>query len=69
MTVDAGVERRRLAKNRDRLQRQIDASQRKLANAGFLANAAADVVARERQRLADARAELQTVRQNLSHLT
>ncbi len=67
--VDAGVERRRLAKHGDRLQRQIDASQKKLANAGFLANAAADVVARERQRLADARAELQAVRQNLSQLT
>ena len=67
--VDADVERRRLAKHRDRLQRQIDASQKKLANAGFLANAAAEVVERERQRLADARAELQAVRQNLSQLT
>ena len=67
--VDADVERRRLAKHRDRLQRQIDASQKKLANAGFLANAAAEVVERERQRLAGARAELQAVRQNLSHLT
>ena len=67
--VDAGVERQRLAKYRDRLQRQIDASQKKLANAGFLANADDDVVARERQRLADARTELRAVRQNLSRLT
>ena len=67
--VDVEVERQRLAKQRDRLQRQIGGSERKLANAGFLNNAAAEVVERERQRLADARIELQAVQQNLSHLT
>ena len=67
--VDVEVERRRLARQRDRLQRQVAGSEKKLANAGFLNNAAAEVVERERQRLADARAELQAVQQNLSHLT
>ena len=67
--VDVEVERQRLAKQRDRLQRQIGGSEKKLANAGFLNNAAAEVVERERQRLADARIELQAVQQNLSHLT
>ena len=67
--VDVSVELRRLGTHRDRLQRQIDSSQKKLANAGFLAGAAAEVVERERQRLADARTELQAVEQNLSHLT
>ncbi|MCY4377407.1 MAG: hypothetical protein OXC31_26915, partial [Spirochaetaceae bacterium] len=67
--VDVEVERKRLARQRDRLQRQVDGSERKLGNAGFLSNAAAEVVERERQRLADARVELQTVQQNLSHLT
>ena len=67
--VDVEVERQRLARQRDRLQRQIGGSEKKLANAGFLNNAAAEVVERERQRLADARIELQAVQQNLSHLT
>ena len=67
--VDVDVERRRLARQLDRLQKQVDASERKLANPGFLNNAAAEVIERERQRLADARVELQAVQQNLSHLT
>ncbi len=67
--VDVEVERQRLARQRDRLQRQIGGSEQKLANAGFLNNAAPEVVERERQRLADARIELQAVQQNLSHLT
>ena len=67
--VDVEVERRRLGKQQDRLQRQIDASERKLANQGFLNNAADDVIERERQRLAHARVELQAVQQSLSHLT
>ena len=67
--VDVEVEGRRLGKQQDRLQRQIDASERKLANQGFLNNAAADVIERERQRLAHARVELQAVQQSLSHLT
>jgi valyl-tRNA synthetase len=67
--VDVEVERRRLARQLDRLQKQVDASERKLANPGFLNNAAAEVIERERQRLADARVELQAVQQNLSHLT
>ena len=67
--VDVEVEGRRLGKQQDRLQRQIDASERKLANQGFLNNAADDVIERERQRLAHARVELQAVQQSLSHLT
>ena len=67
--VDVEVEGRRLGKQQDRLQRQIDASERKLANQGFLNNAADDVIERERQRLAHARVELQAVQQSLSHPT
>ena len=67
--VDVEVEGRRLGKQQDRLQRQIDVSERKLANQGFLNNAADDVIERERQRLAHARVELQAVQQSLSHLT
>ena len=67
--VDVEVEGLRLGKQQDRLQRQIDVSERKLANQGFLNNAADDVIERERQRLAHARVELQAVQQSLSHLT
>jgi valyl-tRNA synthetase len=45
-------------KERGRLQKEIDRSERMLANEKFVANAAADVVAAEREKLEQYRAEL-----------
>jgi valyl-tRNA synthetase len=66
--VDVPVERKRLGKQREQLQKLITSSQKKLANSGFLSGAADEVVARERQRLLDAQTELQTIEQNLNNL-
>ena len=64
--VDVEVENRRLAKQYANLNKQIEISERKLANPGFLKNAAESVVERERQRLATTRSELRSVQQKMS---
>ncbi|MFN3596120.1 MAG: valine--tRNA ligase [Rubricoccaceae bacterium] len=64
-----------LAEERARLEKAIAAKQgflagveKKLANEGFTARAPADVVARERQKADDARAEIAALRANLADL-
>jgi valyl-tRNA synthetase len=57
--VDADVVRRRIAERRDALYAEVARAEGKLANAGFVENAPADVVEAERAKLARYRAELE----------
>ncbi len=56
-----GVLEERYQKELDRLRSEVDRGERKLANAAFVAKAAPDVVAKERQKLDGYRAELSTI--------
>ncbi|MFS8608775.1 MAG: class I tRNA ligase family protein, partial [Gammaproteobacteria bacterium] len=51
--IDIGAERERLAKQLERASADLEKCRRKLDNASFVANAPADVVAKERERVAD----------------
>jgi valyl-tRNA synthetase len=57
--VDADQVRERIAERRDALHAEVARAEGKLANAGFVANAPADVVEAERAKLARFRAELE----------
>jgi valyl-tRNA synthetase len=57
--VDLEAGARRVADRRDKLQEEIARSEGKLANEKFVANAKAEVVQRERDKLAALRAELE----------
>jgi len=56
--IDVGAERVRLDKEIGRLRAEIAKAEGKLANANFVANAPAAVVAQERARIADFNASL-----------
>jgi len=56
--VDLGAAQRKLDAKRAKVQIEIERAQRKLANAGFVAKAPADVVQAERNKLAQLQAEL-----------
>lgn len=58
-------ERRRLAKESMRLRAEVERGEKKLANAQFVANARADVVEKEREKLERYRSELARVQQAL----
>jgi len=66
--IDIEAERSRLTKRLETLQRGIKGAAGKLANAGFTANAPAEVVERERQRLEEMRAEEAAVKESLKAL-
>ena len=51
--IDLGAEKARLSKEIARIEGEIEKCEGKLGNANFVANAPADVVAQERQRIAD----------------
>ena len=57
--VDADQVRQRIAERRDALQAEVSRAEGKLANAGFVDNAPADVVEAERAKLAQYQAELE----------
>ena len=59
--LDLGAAQRKLAAKRAELEREIEGSQRKLANEGFLAKAPAKVVQAQRDRLAALRADLEAL--------
>ncbi len=59
--LDLGAAERKRAARRDVLGAEIERSERKLANDGFVAKAPADVVQAERDKLAQLRAELETL--------
>ena len=57
--VDADQVRRRIEERRETLRSEVERAEGKLANEGFVANAPADVVEAEREKLAAYRAELE----------
>ncbi len=63
--VDLSAERERLQKELDNLLKQIQGSQSKLANDGFVSGAPANVVQRERDKLADLQASQAIVEERL----
>ncbi len=66
--IDLGVERVRLRKEIDQKVGFLNSVEKKLANEGFLGRAPAEVIEKERQKAADARAELEMLRTNLQDL-
>ena len=66
--VDPEAERKKLEKQRDKLQGRIGGTEKKLGNAGFLEKAPPEVVEREKQNLEGLRAQLASLEQNLRAL-
>jgi valyl-tRNA synthetase len=66
--LDPEVERERLSKRLSAIWEEEAAAQRKLSNEGFLAKAPADVVEKERARLAALKEEAATLAAQLSEL-
>jgi valyl-tRNA synthetase len=66
--IDLGVERRRLAKERERAARELATARARLGNEQFLARAPADVAARERERLGELEAMLRKLERHLADL-
>ncbi len=66
--IDLAAERARLHKDQADLQKWIAGSQGKLNNAGFVAKAPAEVVEREREKLADLELQLAKVQEQLKLL-
>jgi valyl-tRNA synthetase len=59
--VDTGAADRKRAAQRATLEQEIERSERKLANRGFVEKAPEDVVAAEREKLKRLRAELEAL--------
>ncbi|MER2506031.1 MAG: valine--tRNA ligase [Azonexus sp.] len=68
MEIDIAVERERLAKEIDKLEKQIAIARGKLDNESFVARAPAAVVDQEKQRLADFTATLEQLKPQLDRL-
>jgi valyl-tRNA synthetase len=66
--IDLGAEKTRLAKEIGKIESEIKKCENKLSNANFVANAPADVVAQERQRIADWNTQLTALRDQLQKL-
>ena len=66
--IDVAAERERLAKEIEKLEKQISIAQGKLANEGFVARAPAAVVEQEKQRVADFSATLDKLKPQLAKL-
>jgi len=66
--LDVEAERKRLAKDLAAAQAEIEGVERKLANASFVERAPADVVAKNRDRLAAARSEVTTLTARIAAL-
>ncbi|MBE1158831.1 valine--tRNA ligase [Dyella acidiphila] len=66
--IDLGAEKTRLAKEIGKIEGELKKCENKLSNANFVANAPAEVVAQERQRIADWSAQLATMREQLQKL-
>ncbi|WP_449427655.1 valine--tRNA ligase [Rhodanobacter umsongensis] len=66
--IDLGAEKTRLAKEISRIEVEIKKCEGKLGNANFVANAPAEVVAQERQRIADWNTTLGALREQAAKL-
>ncbi|MDO1528271.1 valine--tRNA ligase [Fulvimonas sp. R45] len=66
--IDLGAEKARLAKEIARVEGEIRKCEGKLGNASFVANAPAEVVAQERQRIADWGVQLAALREQAQKL-
>jgi valyl-tRNA synthetase len=66
--VDLGAEKARLGKEITRIEAEIGKCNGKLGNANFVANAPEDVVAQERQRLADYQTQLDGLKRQFDRL-
>ncbi|MFH1660684.1 MAG: valine--tRNA ligase [Pseudomonadota bacterium] len=66
--IDVAAERVRLAKEIEKLEKQISIAQGKLANEGFVARAPAAVIDQEKQRVADFTATLEQLKPQLAKL-
>ncbi|CAM5312698.1 Valine--tRNA ligase OS=Rhodanobacter lindaniclasticus OX=75310 GN=valS PE=3 SV=1 [Rhodanobacter lindaniclasticus] len=66
--IDLGAEKARLAKEIARIEGEIRKCEGKLGNASFVANAPADVVAQERQRIAEWSTQLTALREQVGKL-
>jgi valyl-tRNA synthetase len=66
--LDVGAERKRLAKDLAAARTEIDAMERKLANASFVERAPAEVVAKNRDRLASAQDEAARLAERIAAL-
>jgi len=66
--IDVAAERVRLAKEIEKLEKQISIAQGKLANEGFVARAPAAVIDQEKQRVADFSATLEQLKPQLIKL-
>ena len=66
--IDLGAEKARLGKEIARIEGEIRKCEGKLGNASFVANAPADVVAQERQRIADWNTTLSALREQAQKL-
>jgi valyl-tRNA synthetase len=66
--IDLGAEKARLAKEIGRIEGEIRKCEGKLGNANFVANAPAEVVAQERQRIADWNVTLTALREQAQKL-
>ena len=67
--IDLGAEKIRLAKEIARIESEIKKCENKLSNANFVANAPAEVVTQERQRIADWGTQLTALREQLQKLS
>jgi valyl-tRNA synthetase len=66
--IDVAAETERLNKEIKRLEAELAKATGKLSNDSFVARAPADVVAQERQRIADFTAALERLRNQLARL-
>jgi valyl-tRNA synthetase len=66
--IDLGAEKARLAKEIARIEGEIGKCEGKLGNANFVANAPAEVVAQERQRIVDWGTQLEALREQARKL-
>ncbi|KAG9581327.1 hypothetical protein KCV01_g15413, partial [Aureobasidium melanogenum] len=66
--IDVGAEKSRLAKEIARVEGEIKKCEGKLGNANFVANAPAEVVEQERQRIADWTRQVDTLKDQVRKL-
>jgi valyl-tRNA synthetase len=66
--IDLGAEKARLSKEIGKIESEIKKCENKLGNANFVANAPAEVVTQERQRIADWSTQLTALRDQLQKL-